>query len=234
MNLIDETRARQELERAIADGTAEEIAKAAMSNLWPLCSAHPELLLSTINDLPAKVLERFPVLRVFHPMTPVVARTAPYKPLGRPDDTRDRHPDELDATLLGQMIAARQSGNISAAQSYADRLESRLGQTTTDGRTRTGGPCGSCTSSSGRPGWWPVSLRGLFSSSRPHASSGGCACSRARSAPPWRVWHWPMQSGVPSMMPKRPLSMAGDFRNRAALPQQPCAQANAPQRRSSR
>jgi len=111
-----------------------------MSNLWPLCNAHPELLLSTINDLPAKVLERYPVLRVFHPMTPVVARTAPYKPLGRPDDNRDRHPDELDATLLGQMIAARQSGDISAAQNYASRLERRLAEVTTEGRTRTEGP----------------------------------------------------------------------------------------------
>ena len=140
MNINDEAKAREELERAIGTSHAETIAKTAMANIWPLYSSHYVLLTKAIDMLPATVLERYPVLRVVHPMTPVLARNRPYKPLVYPDDARGMSPDELDALTLGQMIAFRFSGDVAAALIYAQRLEERIHQMHVDGRARSDGP----------------------------------------------------------------------------------------------
>lgn len=141
MNFSDDLRARDELVRAQSSGQPDAIAAAAMSNIWPLYSAHFDLLAPAIEGLPASVLERYPVLRVVHRMTPILARTnRPFKPLIYPDDARALSPDDLDVLTLVQMIAFRFSGDVAAAMIYARRLEERILQIHTDSRERTDGP----------------------------------------------------------------------------------------------
>ncbi len=140
MNFSDTARAREELERAMASLHAETIAKAAMANIWPLYSAHYALLTEAIDALPGSVLERYPVLRVVHPMTPVLAMQRPYKPLVYPDDARGMSPDEIDVLLLAQMVAFRLSGDVAAALIYAQRLEERIQQMHAQSRARADGP----------------------------------------------------------------------------------------------
>lgn len=141
MNLNDDKAARTELTRALATGHPETIAKAAMGNVWPLYSAHFELLTDAIEQLPASVLGRYPVLRVLHRMTPVLARTSrPFKPLIYPEDARAMSADELDLLTLAQMIAFRLSGDVAGASIYARRLTDRIEQIRVDSRDRTDGP----------------------------------------------------------------------------------------------
>lgn len=141
MNLTDEARAERELRRALSSGRPEDIARAASSNVWPLYCAHFELLTSTVEALPAAVLERQPVLKILHPMTPVLARaTRPFKPLVSPDDARRMSPDELDILTLVQMVGFRFSGDVAAALVYARRLQDRIIDVRAESRERIDGP----------------------------------------------------------------------------------------------
>ena len=141
MNLTDEAQAERELRRALSSGRAESIARAALANIWPLYCSHYSLLTSTVESLPGPLLERYPVLKVLHPMTPVMARaTLPFKPLVSPDEARTMNPDELDILTLVQMIGFRFSGDVAAALIYARRLEDRIVQVRVESRERTDGP----------------------------------------------------------------------------------------------
>ncbi|NYD67687.1 helix-turn-helix transcriptional regulator [Agromyces atrinae] len=141
MNLNDSRRASDELTRALGSGNAETIARAASTNIWPLYSDHTDMLTMAIAALPSPVLERHPMLRVLHPMTPVLARTSrPFKPVVYADDARSMSPEELDFVYLAHMIAFRLSGDTAASVSYARRLEDRLLQTRVESRDRMDGP----------------------------------------------------------------------------------------------
>lgn len=141
MNLNDEVKALEELERAIASGNQETIAKVAVANILPLYHEHYELLTSTVDRLPSKLIERFPILRFGHRMTPVLARTSrPFKPLIDPDAARTMSADELDVFTLVQMISFRFSGDVSAALVYARRLEDRILDVRVESRERVDGP----------------------------------------------------------------------------------------------
>ncbi|GAA1918805.1 hypothetical protein GCM10009775_09200 [Microbacterium aoyamense] len=141
MNLNDPVKAKDELDRAVSSGSADAIARAAVANIWPLYSAHAGALRSAIVGLPSPVLERHPMLKMLHPMTPVLARTTrPFKPLIYQDDARTMSPEEVDFLTLVQMIAFRTSGDVTAALSYARRLEDRILQTRVESRERTDGP----------------------------------------------------------------------------------------------
>ncbi|GAA1918785.1 hypothetical protein GCM10009775_09170 [Microbacterium aoyamense] len=141
MNLTDEGQAERELRRAVSSGRPETIARAALANIWPLYSAHFDLLTSTVEALPGAVLERYPVLKILHPMTPVLARaTRPFKPLVSPDEARTMSPDELDILTVVQMVGFRFSGDVAAALIYARRLEDRIVQVRVESRERTDGP----------------------------------------------------------------------------------------------
>lgn len=141
MNLTDPVKAEQELQRAIASRHPETIARAATANIWPLYSAHYATLRSAVEALPSSVLERHPILRVVHPLTPVLARTTrPFKPLVSPDEARTMSPDELDVLTLVQMVAFRFSGDVAAALIYARRLEDRILQIRVESRERVDGP----------------------------------------------------------------------------------------------
>jgi len=141
MNLNDDAKALAELERAVASGNPEMIARTAMFHAWPLYTMHSERLRRAVESLPSRVLERYPVLRAVHPMTAVLARTSrPFKPLIDPDQARAMSPDELDALTMVQMIAFRLSGDVAAALIYARRLEDRLRHVRVESRERTDGP----------------------------------------------------------------------------------------------
>lgn len=141
MNLNDPAAAKDALERALATDNPDTIAKAAMVHIWPLYSSHYVLLTEAVEQLPGAVVDRYPVLKIVHPMTAIVARAhQPYKPLVYADAARDLGPDEVAALVLGQMIAFRMSGDVAAAVIYARRLEERIAQMYAESRHRTDGP----------------------------------------------------------------------------------------------
>lgn len=141
MNLTDPQRAEDELRRCLKTGNGEAVARTAMMNIWPLYSAHADLLTEVITSLPSSVLERYPMLRVLHPMTPVLARThRSFRPLISTDDARTMSPEEVDFQVLTQMIAFRLSGDLPAALGYAKRLEDRILHTRVEARDRLDGP----------------------------------------------------------------------------------------------
>ncbi|WP_157001844.1 response regulator transcription factor [Agromyces laixinhei] len=140
MNLTDEVRALDELERATASGNPEMIARVTVANILPLYHEHYGVLTAAVDGLPSKVLERFPILRFGHRMTPVLARTTrPFKPLIDPDVARTMSADELDVFTLMQMISFRFSGDVAAALVYARRLEDRILDIRLESRERTDG-----------------------------------------------------------------------------------------------
>lgn len=127
MNFTDGALAIRELRAATAAGDSETIARTAMANIWPLFSEHHDDLILIVETLPGPLLDRYPALRLLHPMTPALARTTrPFKPLVHPDVARAMSPDELDVLTLVQMIAFRFSGDVAAAQIYAQRLSDRI------------------------------------------------------------------------------------------------------------
>ncbi|MEF3402393.1 helix-turn-helix transcriptional regulator [Agromyces sp. CCNWLW203] len=116
------------------------IARVAVANILPLYHEHYEVLASAVDGLPSKVLERFPILRFGHRMTPVLARTTrPFKPLIDPDSARTMSADELDVFTLMQMISFRFSGDVAAALVYARRLEDRILDIRVESRERADG-----------------------------------------------------------------------------------------------
>ncbi|QEV98931.1 hypothetical protein F6J84_01550 [Microbacterium caowuchunii] len=141
MNVTDEVKAKEDLERALGSGQPDAIARAVIWNIWPLFSAHYDLLISAVVSLPSSVLERYPAIRLLHPLTPVLARTTrPFKPLVYPDDARTMSADELDMLTLVQLIAFRFSGDVAASLIYARRLEDRILQVPNETRERADGP----------------------------------------------------------------------------------------------
>ncbi|QIK64478.1 helix-turn-helix transcriptional regulator [Leucobacter viscericola] len=141
MNLNDPEKAQEALERALESGNSKTIANVAMANIWPLLSRHPVQLTAAITTLPGPVLERYPVLRVLHPLTPVLARTThPFKPLVYLDDARGISPEELDFLTVAQIMAFRISGDVAASLVYARRLEHRITQVRVESREHPEGP----------------------------------------------------------------------------------------------
>lgn len=141
MNFHDADKAIEELQRALASRRAEAIADAAVFNIWPLYSWHNEALVEAVKSLPSSVLDRRPILKIVHPLTPVLARTGrPFKPLVTAESARGMSVGELDMTTLVQMVGFRFSGDVSAALIYARRLEDRLHQTRLESRERADGP----------------------------------------------------------------------------------------------
>lgn len=139
--MTDSPLALEELHRASTTRDATAIANAAMSNIWPLYNDHFEELRRAVEALPGRILDRYPVLRLLHRMTPMQARTAhPFKPLIHPDEARSMSPDELDIVTLVQMIAFRVSGDVAAAVVYARRLEHRIRTVQVESRERVDGP----------------------------------------------------------------------------------------------
>jgi len=141
MNSNDAPLAKERLEQAQRKGDPEQIARTLASNLWPLYSSHYELMTRAIVALPSSVLERYPTLRLIHPMTRVLARTTrPFKPLVLPDEAKSMEPDELDLLTVAQIIAFRTSGDIESSLLYAKRLEERIIRVRVEMRERTDGP----------------------------------------------------------------------------------------------
>lgn len=141
MNLNDPVAAVTALEQAVASGSPETIAATAMTNLWPLYSAHYDLLVRTIEGLPATTVERYLALRIVHPMTPLLARThRPFKPLIDPDEARTLSAEEFDCLAMAQMLAFRLSGDVAAAVVCAQRLYDRFANADAEWHQRTDGP----------------------------------------------------------------------------------------------
>jgi len=141
MNFHDSDKAIEDLERAVASRRPEVIADTATLNIWPLYSLHNAALISAVKALPSSVLDRRPILKIIHPLTPVLARTnRPFKPLVTAETARGMSPAELDVMTLVQMVGFRFSGDVSASLIYAKRLEDRITQTRVESRERADGP----------------------------------------------------------------------------------------------
>lgn len=141
LNLTDTDSAIRELRDATTAGPPEAIARAAMRNIWPLYNGHFDELTAAVESLPGRLLKEYPVLRILHRMTPVLARTtAHFKPLVTPADARGMSPDELDILLLAQMVAFRLSGDVAAAMIHARRLQERILDDNSRPREQLDGP----------------------------------------------------------------------------------------------
>lgn len=141
MNHTDPDRARDDLAKAVRAGAPEGIARAIINNVWPLYTEHSDALTAAVVELPAALLDRHPILRLLHPMTPVLARRArTFKPVAHAQDVRLMSADEADLLTLSQMISFRVNGDVTAAVVYARRLEDRLMEAPADGRDRLDGP----------------------------------------------------------------------------------------------
>jgi len=131
----------EQLRRAVAAGNPGAIAQAISADPWMLFCDHFDELVAAVSSLPQRVIERDPLLRLLHPMTPVLARTGrPFKPLVSPDRARTMTPDELDMLTMVQMIAFRLSGDVAAAHIYARRMQDRIQQLRAESRDRLDGP----------------------------------------------------------------------------------------------
>lgn len=141
MNLYDELKALEDVQRALKSDNPEILSKVLVDNIWPLYSCHYELLMTSIESLPVKTLARYPVLWATHPMTAILARTTRhYKPLMNQEAARTMSPAEIDTFTLTQMVSFRFSGDVAAALMFAGRLEDRILNVRADSRERSDGP----------------------------------------------------------------------------------------------
>lgn len=140
--VVDEVaKARADLEAALATRDPQLIEHTLVSHAWVLYSWHYDLLMQAIAGLPSSVIERQPLMRLVHPMTPILARTSrPFPPFVAADEARQLSTEELDLLALSQLIVARLSGDEEAALKCAKRLESRILQGRDDFRDRRNGP----------------------------------------------------------------------------------------------
>ena len=140
--VVDEVaKARADLEAALATRDPQLIEHTLVSHAWVLYSWHYDLLMQAIAGLPSSVIERQPLMRLVHPMTPILARTSrPFPPFVAAEEARQLSTEELDLLALSQLIVARLSGDEEAALKCAERLESRILQGRDDFRNRRNGP----------------------------------------------------------------------------------------------
>lgn len=119
--------AKQLLEHALADGDDQAIESVIMQNLWLLYSWHHELLLRAISTLGSATLDRNPLLRILHPVTPVLSRAnGPSAPVFTADGGRQLNSEQRSFFMAAQIVAARVSGNEEVALRIARQLHSRL------------------------------------------------------------------------------------------------------------
>lgn len=141
MNFGDTERARAELAQAMASRRPDAIARAVHANIWPLYTTHPELLTAAVVELPGVQLDRSPLLRILHPMTPVRARMVRLSSTnGWTADPRTMSPEDILFQTFAQMVVFRYAGDMTAALGSARRLEERLLQAPVDVRGRLDGP----------------------------------------------------------------------------------------------
>ena len=141
MNLNEPDRAEAELTEAVATGDSETIARVAMHNVWPLLSSHAALLITVISALPTSIVERYPALKIVHPMTAVQARVArPFRPQLYTETARSMSPEEIDFLILAQLISFRASGDVAGSLLYARRLSERIQEVRIESRDRLDGP----------------------------------------------------------------------------------------------
>lgn len=141
MNLNDADRAKAELARAVEGGDQEDIAATAMFHIWPLVMLHIDLLIGAVGVLQEPVLDRYPVLRLVHPFTAVLARTTrPFTPRLYPEEAKTMSAEQVDMVLLTQLIAYRASGDVESALVYARRLHDRVQTVRVESRDRVDGP----------------------------------------------------------------------------------------------
>src|SRR5947209_2961796 len=114
MSGAEPSTAGEELAAAVASGNAELIAEVATRKIWPLFN-HDYLALGTaVGMVPETVLQRYPVLRLLHPVAPVLARSnRPFDPAAFDSTIRNAKPQETNLLMVMQVIAPRMSGDLS-------------------------------------------------------------------------------------------------------------------------
>jgi DNA-binding CsgD family transcriptional regulator len=137
----DSERAGTELRQAVEHGDAAQIAETITANIWPLFTHQYVAMIQAVSTLPAATVGAYPVLRLVHPLAPVLARSS-----GKPNDAaferalQDRPPSEVDLLMLMQVIETRMSGDVTSALRYARRLEDRLRASISSSRDLGDGP----------------------------------------------------------------------------------------------
>lgn len=118
----DRTTPGELLAAAVADNNHERVARVISAHVWSLFNTDYPAVIDAIGRIPAQVIERHPVLRLLHPMTPVVARAS--RPFDASQFNMYLQSSSVNPAIVTvmQMIAARVSGDIATAQGYAKRL----------------------------------------------------------------------------------------------------------------
>jgi len=128
MNSNDADSAKRRLEEAVHEGDPDAIARTIVDHGWPLFASHYDLTVGVVAALPTAVTNRYPALRLMHPVTQMISPISPelLRPMIDAEDTEQMDADELDAALGVQMVTLRHSGDIAAAMERAVRLRDRL------------------------------------------------------------------------------------------------------------
>lgn len=137
--LVEESdQARTELEDARGRGDIEAVARVVHEHLWALFDRHYSLLLETISALPGKTLDRYPVLRALHPMTPALSgSSAPFNPSSL-DGVEAPSDSVKDVLIVLQILTSRWNGDLRRSAEYARGLRSRIFELTVPDRAEQG------------------------------------------------------------------------------------------------
>ena len=229
MNLNDTVKASEELRLAMESGDADTIAQTVVRNAWPLYNFRYERAREAVNSLPTAVLERYPVVRMIHPLTPVLAHggNEHLAPLLAPGDIRGMSAEQLSVLFLAQMVAHRLSGDVATAMGYAQQLRERIEQVSVDALGLADGPLWFLHHQIGSTMLAAGDTSGAL---REFATTGNSDCACASRTP--SGWHWGAKRsrtrcGDPSARPWRRSGRLSSCRCRPRLtsPQRPVPRA---------
>ncbi len=132
---------KEQLEHAMEQSDHDTIVSTVMGDIWPLYSRHPKLLQRAIAMLPSDVLASNPLLRILHPVTPVLTRTnRAVIPQFSDEAARSLTSEQLSFVMIAQIIAARVGGNEEASVRLARQLHHRILDSASDLPEHPNGP----------------------------------------------------------------------------------------------
>ncbi|MFC4242553.1 LuxR C-terminal-related transcriptional regulator [Gryllotalpicola reticulitermitis] len=129
------------LAEAVACRAPERVAEILMHNMWHFYNGDFAAAQAAIASLPGPLLDRFPVLRLAHPIGVVEARTdRPFASADFDDLLAASDPAAAGLLIMAQVTATRVSGDVAGALSAARRLRAWIQQNDFAAMSRDDGP----------------------------------------------------------------------------------------------
>lgn len=97
----------------------------ATENFWTLLTGHENLLGKVVAELPSELLHRFDLLRIAHPVAPVLARSGSF-PTPVIESVKWRDARQLLDYSLSKLITHRFAGDLRTATGFAERITIQL------------------------------------------------------------------------------------------------------------